>query len=54
LADAERARIVQCFAELPKPLQSALIDAAWRTLSDGLKGQTLRLVDATATEAGDG
>jgi hypothetical protein len=43
LTGSERAQIVERFAELSKPLQDALIEAAWPSLSAEMRARILRV-----------
>jgi hypothetical protein len=44
LAVGDRSKIVEGFAGLPVELKRSLVDAAWQSLPDRLKGQILHLV----------
>jgi hypothetical protein len=43
LAAGDRDKIVEGFTELPLGMRQTLVEAAWRSLSDGAKGQILGL-----------
>jgi hypothetical protein len=43
LAAGVRDKIAEGFTELPLGMRQTLVEAAWRSLSDGAKGQILGL-----------